>query len=92
MAKVNNKFFDQLGRSPKVVALVNQKRDQVAAAARAAAPVDSGDYRRGIVTRGKIQKKRYVGLVVATDPKSLLIESQRGVLARALRSISRGRG
>lgn len=92
MAKVNNAFFEELGRSPKVVALVNQKRDQVAAAARAAAPVDSGDYKRGIVTRGKVEKRRYVGLVVATAPKSLLIESQRGVLARALRSISRGRG
>lgn len=92
MAQVNNAFFDELGRSPKVVALVNQKRDQVAAAARAAAPVDSGDYKRGIVTRGKVEKRRYVGLVVATDRKSLLIESQKGVLARALRSINRGRG
>lgn len=92
MAKVNNAFFDELGTSPKVVALVNRTRDQVAAAARAAAPVDSGDYKRSIVTRGKTQKKRYVGLVVATDRKSLLIESQKGVLARALRSVGRGRG
>lgn len=92
MAKVNNAFFDELGTSPKVIALVNQTRDHVAAAARAAAPVDSGDYRSGIVTRGKTQRKRYVGLVVATDPKSLLIESQKGVLARALRSVGRGRG
>jgi len=92
MAKVNDRFFDELGRSPKVVALVNQKRDQIAAAARAGAPVSSGDYKRGIVTRGKIQNRRYVGLVVATDRKSLLIESQKGVLARALRSVGRGRG
>lgn len=92
MATINNAFFDKLGREPAVIALVNQKRDQVAAAARAAAPVDSGDYKRGIVTRGKVEKTRYVGLVVATDPKSLLIESQKGVLARALRSVGRGRG
>lgn len=92
MATINNAFFEQLGRSAGVVALVNQKRDQVAAAARAAAPTDSGDYRRGIVTRGKVEKKRYVGLVVATDPKSMIIESKLGVLARALRSINRGRG
>ncbi len=92
MAKFNDRFLDEMGRSPKVVALVNQKRDAVAAAARSSAPVDSGDYRRGIVTRGKIQKRRYVGLVVATDPKSLLIESRKGILARALRSVGRGRG
>lgn len=92
MAQVNNAFFDQLGRSPAVIAIVNQKRDRVASAARAGAPVESGDYRRGIVTRGKFQRNRYVGLVVATDAKSLLIESQKGVLARALRSVGRGRG
>lgn len=92
MAKVNNAFFDDLGRSPKVVALVNQKRDQVAEAARAAAPVDSGAYRRGIVTRGKVQKRRYVGLVVGTDRKTLILESKLGILARALRSVGRGRG
>lgn len=92
MAKVNDSYFDQLGRSPGVVALVNQKRDQIAAAARSAAPVDTGAYRKGIVTRGVIRKRRYVGLVVATDEKSLLIESQKGVLARALRSVGRGRG
>ncbi|GAA3947878.1 hypothetical protein [Microbacterium soli] len=91
MAKVNNTFFEELGRSPKVVALVNQVRDQVAAAARASAPVDSGDYKRGIIATGKVEKKRYVGLVVATDPKSLLIESKMGVLARALRSVGHGR-
>lgn len=92
MAKFNDRFLDDLGRSPKVVALVNQKRDQIAVAARASAPVDSGDYKRGIVTRGKVQKRRYVGLVIATDKKSLLIESTYGTLARALRSVGRGRG
>lgn len=92
MATVNDRFFRELGRMPGVVALVNQSRDAVASVARATAPVDSADYKRGIVTGGKIQKDRYVGLVKATDPKSLLIESQKGILARALRAVGRGRG
>lgn len=92
MAKMNDGAIPALGVSPGVVGLVNQARGKVAAAARAAAPVKSGAYRRGIVERGKIQRQRYVGLVVATDPKSLLIESQKGILARALGSAARGRG
>jgi hypothetical protein len=87
---INNVFFEKLGRDPAVVALVNQKRDQIAAVARSTAPVGDGDYKRGIVTRGKIDKKRYVGLVVATDRKSLIIESKLGVLARAVRAARRG--
>ena len=92
MVTINNAFFEQLGRSAPVVALVNEARDRVAQTARSTAPVgETGDYKRGIVTRGKVDKKRYVGLVVATDEKSLLIESKTGNLARALRSNSRGR-
>lgn len=90
MAKVNDSFLDQLGRSPQVVALVNAKRDAVAAVIRATGPEDTRDYKRGIVTRGKIQNRRYVGLVVGTDKKTLLIESKLGVMARALRTVARG--
>ena len=63
--------------------------EAIAKTARATAPVDTGDYRDGIKTAGKLQK-RYVGLVVGTDPKTMLVESQTGNLARALRANAKG--
>lgn len=85
----NNAFFDDLGRSPGVRALVDEATERVAGVARKG-PEDSGDYNDGIVTAGKMQR-RYVGLVIATAPHSLLVESKTGNLARALRAAGRGR-
>lgn len=84
----NNAFFDELGRSPGVRAVVDQATERVAEIARRDAPEDSGAYRAGIGTAGKMQE-RYVGLVVASDEKSMLVESKRGTLARALRKAGR---
>jgi hypothetical protein len=81
----NNSFFDQLGRSPGVVSLVDGVTEDIAATARSTAEVDTGEYRDGIEAQGKFQK-RYVGLVVGTDPKTMLIEAKTANLARALRS------
>lgn len=85
----NDAFFENLSRSPAVTGLVVAAAEKVAAAARASAPVESGAYRAGIVVRTKYQR-RTVALVVATDPKSMLLESQTGNLARALNSVKRG--
>lgn len=85
----NNQFFDDLSKSAGVRALVDEATEAIAATARSTAPVDSGDYRDGIQTSGKLQK-RYVGLVVGTDPKTMLIESKTGNLARALRKNAKG--
>jgi len=87
--KYNQSFFDQLLVSPQVEALVMEPTKRVAAAAQASAPVDEGDYKRGIVARSKRQK-RVVGIVQATDEKSMLIEARTGNLVRALRSTARG--
>lgn len=86
----NNEFFDQLSRSQGVIDLVDQATEAIAQTARDTAPVDSGEYRDGISTAGKLQA-RYVGLVIASDPKSMLIESRKGTLARALRANGKGR-
>lgn len=86
----NNAFFDELSRSDGVRRVVDEARDRIADTARADAPEDSGDYRNGIGTASKYQD-RYVGLVVASDSKSMLIESKQGILARALRKNSKGR-
>jgi hypothetical protein len=87
----NSAFFEALGRSPGVVGLVDAAAEKIAATARSTAPVDSGDYKRGIETSGKYQD-RYVGLVVGTDPKTMLIESKTGNLARAVRQNVKRRG
>ena len=84
----NQAFFDELSRSPGVAALVDAAVERIAATARATAPADTGEYRDGIVTASKLQR-RYVGLVIGTDPKTMLIESRTGNLARALRSNTR---
>ena len=81
----NNAFFNELGRSPGVVRLVDQVTEEIAETARSTAPVDSGEYRDGIQAQGKFQD-RYVGLVVGTDRKTMLIEAKTGNLARALRA------
>jgi len=86
----NNAFFNELGRSAGVIRLVDQVTEEIADTARSTAPVDSAEYRDGIEATGKFQD-RYVGLVVAADPKSMLIESKTGNLARALNSHKRGR-
>lgn len=91
LMKFRNGFFEELLSSAPVIAVVNEARDRVADRARASAPVgDTGDYKDGIVTSGKMQK-RYVGLVIASDPKSLIVEARTGNLARAVRGSARGR-
>lgn len=79
----NEQFFQDLSHSAGVRGLVDAAADRVLAAAQASAPEDSGDYKAGLKRSSKNQK-RYVALVVATDPKSMLVESQTGNLARAL--------
>lgn len=88
--KFNNDYFDELSRSPGVIALVDQVTEAVAATARSTAPEDTGDYKDGIKTSGKMQR-RYVGLVQGTDKKTMIIESKTGNLARALRAHAKGR-
>jgi len=88
----NNRFFEELGRSPGVRRVVDEAADRVQDIAQSTAPEDSGEYRDGIVRTSKYQR-RYVAEVIATDPKSMLIESKTGNLARAVqRAKRRSRG
>ena len=84
----NEAFFQELSTSAPVTALVVGAAEQIAEPARKSAPVDTGDYRDGIVVRTKRQK-RAVALVVATDRKSLIIEAKTGNLVRALNAAKR---
>lgn len=86
----NDAFFERLGKSPGVTALCVAKAEQVAAAARASAPVDSGAYRSAISVSVVQRSRRNAAVVTASDWKSLLIESKTGNLARALKAVGRG--
>lgn len=84
----NNAFFEQLSRSPEVQAVTVEAANRVAQTARERAPVDTEEYRKGIVVRKKFQR-RVVALVEGTDPKTMLIESKTGNLVRALQANKR---
>ena len=88
-AKFNDAFLDKLGRSSRVVGLCEQAAEGIAADARASAPVDTGEYRDGIIVRTRQAAHRTVVEVAATDDKSMLIESTTGNLARAAAGRSR---
>lgn len=84
-------FFNDLLRSAPVRSLVDEATERVAEQARSTAPVgETQDYKNGIKTSSKLQE-RYVGLVQATDDKSMIVEARTGNLARAVRGAGRGR-
>lgn len=86
----NNSALDALTRDPGIVSAVQAATERIAATVRADAPVDSGQYKAGIRTGLKFQE-RVVGIVEATDEKSLLIEAQSGIMARAVKKNARKR-
>lgn len=83
----NDRFFEQLGKSAPVVALVVAAAHRVEGTAKQTAPVgETHGYVNGIHVETKEAKYRTVALVVASDPKSMLIESKTGNLARAVKA------
>lgn len=89
-AKIDNEYFNRLGHSGPVTAKCLEVGERVAAAARASAPVDTGEYRDRITVTVARRARRNVVLVTAEDPKSMFVESDTGNLARALRSVAGG--
>ena len=79
----NNAFFDELGRSSGIVAVVNEAAERIADIARSTAPVKSGDYRDSITTADAPRRGRHVTEVIASDPAAVAIEARFGTLARA---------
>ena len=64
--------------------ICRQVAEIIAARARAKAPVKSGTYRASIHVETTQRTRMIVAKVVASDKKSMVVESRRGVLARAL--------
>lgn len=87
----NNAFFEQLANSPGVVGLCVDAANRIAAVAKSTGPKDSNDYVNSIHVEVVPHRQiRTVALVVADDPKSMLIESKTGNLARAIKGAGRG--
>jgi hypothetical protein len=82
----NDAFFDEIMRSAGVESLTKDAATRAASIARATAPVDTGSYRDQIRVIVRESRYRRVYRVVGNDPKTLLIESKTGNLARALKA------
>lgn len=88
--RFNDSYIPGLGKSPAVVAIVRAKAEQIAAAARASAPVDTGEYRDSIHVEMESTPYRVVGKVVASSGHAMAVEARTGNLQRALRSAGNG--
>lgn len=82
----NAAFFDGLMKSAGVEELTKQPAERVLSRAKATAPVDTGSYRDHLHIERRESRYRVVFRVVGSDPKTLLIESKTGNLARALKA------
>lgn len=78
-------YFKSILRSAGVDTLTKSAAERILARAKATAPVDTGDYRRGLQIKKTRGATRDVYLVIGTDWKTLLVESKTGNLARALK-------
>lgn len=85
----NDSFFSELGHSPAVTELCKQKAEEIANLARSTAPRDSNEYADSIHVEIVSRANRNTALVIASDPKSMLIESNTGNLARALKQVKK---
>lgn len=88
--KWNERYFDELGTAPGTVAQLTAAAEQVAAVARAAAPVDTGAYRDSIQVETHVAGHRVVAEVIASSDHAMIVEAQTGTMARALGAVKRG--
>jgi hypothetical protein len=88
--KFNDAAFVEMGKSAGVRRLTEEAAARVLSAARASAPVDTGDYKAGLGMRLRETRFRVVWLVVGTDWKTMLVESKTANLQKALRAARRG--
>lgn len=81
----NNSFFDEMLNSVGVRALARGAAEKALNIARANAPVDTGAYRDGLQVEAVQHAHRTTYMVIGTDAKTMLIESQTGNLVKALK-------
>lgn len=83
----NGAFFDRIMKSAAVENITKKKADEALAIAQRAAPVDSGDYKRGLAVVRHDSRYRFSWRVIGRDAKTLLVEARTGNLARALKAV-----
>lgn len=82
----NPRFFETVLRKPGVERLVDGAGDRALANAQANAPEDTGAYKDGLHIEHHESRYRRATRVVGSDPKTMLIESKTGNLARAVKA------
>jgi hypothetical protein len=82
----NEHYFEKVLRQPAVEALTDAAGDRALAAAKAGAPVDTGEYRDELHIEHHEGRFRRTTQVVGGDPKTMIIESKTGNLARAIKA------
>lgn len=85
----DQKYFDEIMRSAGVKSLQLDVGREALGRAKATAPVKTGGYRDGLRLRWVPHRYRDTLILEGTDPRTLLVESQTGHLARTLKSIAR---
>lgn len=84
--KFNDRYFDEILNSAGVRALTRGAAEKALGVARANAPVDTGAYRDGLTVEQVQRAHRVTYMVVGHDPKTMLVESRTGNLARAVKA------
>lgn len=87
--EANPRFFETVLRQPGVERLVDEVADTALTNARTSAPVDTEAYRNGLHIEHHESRFRRTTRVVGSDEKTMLIESNTGNLARALKGAKR---
>ena len=82
----NDAAFEEILRSAGVQAMCKGAAEKALGIAKANAPVDTGAYRDGLTVKTVNRAHRVTYMVVGTDSKTLIVESQTGNLARALKA------
>lgn len=85
----NPKFFDTFMRDEKVEALVDDIAEDAMGIIKSTAPVNTGEYLDRIHLEHYEANYRRTTRVVGDDPKTLLIESKTGNMARGLKRVTK---
>lgn len=81
--KLNRAGVGAMLKSPEMAAEMLRRAEAVAAAARASAPVDSGEYQAGIHAES-VTTDRAVGRAIASAPHSAIVEAKTRNLGSAI--------
>jgi hypothetical protein len=84
LIKPNGRGIVAMMKEPGIANDMRRRAENVAAAARASAPVDTGAYQASIHVEMETHPARAAAHVVASDWKAHILEARLGILARAL--------